>query len=248
MIYQSLTVQKSWYATNSRPRLCFTGDWITEIGFVPGALVQALPEPGGFVFNLCNENVNYSELFNSTNAMGGGLIRVYRADLKLHRSPTFVTTGKYILSGGLCYGDALVAKCEYGCIRIRKVMGDARLITVGRQKDERTGAHSPKVWLWGDWLDDIGFSLDTLVTIEAKPGYVTLDAHDKAASYSDVVKLARKKGMRLIMVAAKGDSLNASFSGPSVSRAGFAIGDMLTADYEYGLIKLQKLDPGRFGF
>jgi len=248
VIFQALRIQKNGYTGNSRPRLQFCGEWITEMGFVPGALVQALPEPGGFVFNLCNENVNYSGLYNSTKEMGGGLIRVYCADAKLHKSPTFVTTGRYILDGGLCFGDALVAKCEYGRIRVRKVNGDVCLIKVGRDKDERTGAFSPKIWVWGGWLPAMGFPLDTLVAVGSEPGCITLTAQDRGAPYSEAVRRARQDKARLIKVGAKNGVVNINFSGSPAVRAGFAIGDMVTADYGYGLIKLQKFDEGRFGF
>jgi hypothetical protein len=146
------------------------------------------------------------------------------------------------------FGDALIAKCEYGRIWVRKAGGDVRLVTTGRVKDVRTGVFSPKVWLWGDWLRDIGFPLDSLVAIASGPGCITLTAQGEAALYSDAVRFARQTGSRLIKVSAKAGKVNIHFSGVLVSRAGFAIGDMLAAEYEYGAIKLQRFDPERFGF
>jgi len=55
------------------------------MGFVPGALVQALPEPSGMVFNLCDENIcKYSELVSDTKEKGGKLMSVSRADDNHH--------------------------------------------------------------------------------------------------------------------------------------------------------------------
>jgi hypothetical protein len=249
MIFKIVTVTRSGRAGNSRPRLQFTGDWLTEMGFVNGALVQSLPEPDGLVLCLRNENINYSELVASTREQGGSLNRAYVSDVRIAGEPIFVTTGKHILKGGFKPGDQLIAKCEYGCIRLRKAGENTLLIITGRGKDFRTGSFSPKVWLWGDeWLSSIGFATDTLVTVAAEPGSLTLTAHDKAVIYSGLVKHARENKMRLIKVSLKEGKANINFSGSLVRTAGFAIGEMLVCEYEYGLIKLQGFEPERFGF
>jgi len=250
MNYQILSVHRTGRAVDSRPRIRLTGDWLPEMGFVNSSLVQALPEPGGIAFVLRNENIRcYSDLFISTKEKGGTLFRVYIADSLTSKGPTFVATGQYILKGGLEVGDGLIAKCEHGLIRVRKVSGDIRLIRVARDKDDRTGAYAPKVWLWdSDWLNGIGFTLGALVAIASEPGCITLLAQGKDASHIEAVRFARQNKMRLIQVGAKNGVMNVNFSGSLIDRAGFGIGDILAAEYGCGVIKLQKLDPGRFGF
>ena len=248
MNIQLLSVQRNGRAANSRPRIQFCGDWLTEMGFVNGALVQALPEPDGFVFHLCNENIHYSELFHATKEKGGTLIRVYIANTRTVKGPAFVTTGKHVCGGGLSMGDNLVAKCEYGCIRVRKVIGNVRLIHVARGKNDRTGVSMPRVFLLGNWLSDIGFTPYTLVTAASELGCITFTAHDKAVVYSEVVKFARQHKMRLIEVVTKNGIPLINVGGSIVDRADFGLDDIFAADYEYGVIKLQKFEPVRFGF
>lgn len=245
--FQIVSVQRNGRADNSRPRIQFTGNWLSEIGFVNGALVQSMPEPGGFVFNLCNENIsNYSDLFNETREKGGTLIRVYINND--NKQAGFVTTGRHISKSGLEVGDALVAKCEQGCIRVRKVSGNIRLIYVARAKNERTGVLMPKVFMIGDWLNDLGFTSDTLMTVASEPGCITFTAHDKAIIYSEVVKYARQNKMQLVQVSTKDGSPLISVQGSCASHADFSIGEIFVVEYEHGSIKLQKLDPQRFGF
>jgi len=253
-IYQALVVHRSGLAANSRPRIQIVGDWLTELGFANGVLVQTLPEREGIVFNLCDKNINYSELYNETTEKGGTLNRAYIAKTRTLKGLTFVTTGQVIYKGGLKFGDALLAKCEYGRIRARKVSGNVRLINIAKTQDDYTKKAMPMVFLLGDWLNDIGFSPDTLVTAKPEPNCITFTAHDKAIIYSELVRLARKEKMRLIQVSTRYCSAEApevpliSVTGSCVERAGFVLGDIFSAEYEYGVIKLQKLDPQRFGF
>jgi len=247
VVFQIVSVQRNGRADNSRPRIQFNGDWLPEMGFVNGALVQSLPEPNGFVFNLCNENIGtYSDLFCSTREKGGTLIRVYLNND--NKQAGFVTTGKHIFKSGLAMGDNLVAKCEHGCIRVRKVSGNVRLIYVARTKKPYTGEPIPKIFLLGDWLNDIGFTPDTLMTVASEPGCITFTAHDKAVVYNDIVKYARQNKMQLIQVSTKNGSPLISAQGSCASRAGFGLGDIFVAEYEHGIIKLQQLNPGKFGF
>jgi len=249
MIVQLLSVQRSGVAANSRPRIQLCGNWLPEMGFVDGALVQSLPEPEGFVFNLCNDNVNYSDLYHSTKARGGTLIRVSLCDERNQSGVALITAGKHITAGGLKFGDSLIAKCEYGCIRVRKVGGSVRLIHVARTKNDRTGAVMPHVFILGDWLSGIGFPPDTLVTVYSDYEGIIFTAHGEEIIYRNIVKYARQNKMRLIQVSTKNGIPLISVTGTIVDRAGFGLDDIFTADYgEYGIIKLQKLDLGRFGF
>jgi len=253
-IYQVIAITRSGRAVDSRPRIQITGDWLTELGFVKSALVQALPEPDGLVMNLCDKNVNYSELYNETREKGGALNRMYISNQRTRKGLTLVVTGQHIYKGGLKHGDALLAKCEYGRIRVRKVNGNVRLINISKAQDDYTKKALPMVYLFGEWLNDIGFPIDTLVTAKPEPDCITFTAHDKAIIYSELVRLARKEKMRLIQVSTRYCSAEVpeapliSVTGSCVERAGFVLGDIFAAEYEYGVIKLQKLEPKRFGF
>jgi len=218
------------------------------MGFVNSTLVQSLPEQNGLVFNLCDKNINYSELYNETKEKGGTLNRAYISNTRTIKGPTFVTTGQHIYKSGLEFGDALIAKYEYGRIRVRKVSGNVRLINVARTKKPYTGEPIPAVFLLGDWLNDIGFTPDTLMTAASEPGCITFTAHNKAVIYSDIVKYARQNKMKLIQVSTKDGAPLITLTGNCVGNAGFSLGDIFSANYEYGVIKLQKLDPRRFGF
>ena len=247
-ILQLISIQRNGRAESTRPRILFCGDWLTQMGFINGALVQALPEPKGFVFHLCNENVHYSELFTQTKEKGGTLIRVHSSNKRTGAKTTLVTTGYHIYRYGLCMGDSLVAKCEYGCIRLRKISDSMRLIHVAKDKKERTGEYEPKIWICGEWMHDIGFTPDTLVTVAMESNLITLTAQNEAIVYRDVVHFVRKHHMRLAQVATRDGVPLINVKGSCATRAGFALGDMFAVTYEYGRIKLQKPDLQALGF
>ena len=247
--YQICNIRYTGRTDNKLPRMRIVGDWLNEIGFTTGALIQTLPEPDGLVFNLCNENVDYSDLYRSTKAQGGTLIRVHTMNEPgRYKAPAFATTGKHLLKGGLEIDDTLLAKCEYGCIRMRKVVGNVHLVNVARTKHLRTKAPVPMAHLGGEWLTVAGFTPDTLFSITSEQGCITLTAYDKSVVYSDIVMLARKNKMRLKQVYEKDGNPLITITGLSVENAGFELGDIFAAEYEYGVVKLRKLDPQRFDF
>jgi len=249
MSYYSLSVQRSGWAADSRPRIQIIGDWLTEIGFVNGALVQTLPKQDELTFTLSDKNINYSELYNETRRQGGTLNRVFISNTRTLKGHTLVTAGKYIGKCGFQYGDTLVAQYQYGSIRVRRAGENTHLFQVGNIKKAYTGEPEPRIWLHGDWMNEIGFTPDTLVTAAAEHGCITFSAHSKEIIYSEIVKHARKHKMKLIQVATTtyGQPL-INMKGSCINRAGFACEDMIAAHYENGAIKLQKFDPQRFGF
>jgi len=256
--YQLLSVNCTGGAASPRPRIAFRGDWLPEMGFVSGALVQALPEPDGFVFNLCNENVNYSDLFNSTKKKGGGLIRVYTSEAKGHGGPTFVTSGKYIYSGGLKMRDAIIAKYDHGMIRVRKIdprkLGFKNLRLIMTTYITRKYANViPKVRLCGDWLNEIGFTIDSLATAASVLGGITLNLQAADPEYNALMKYARGHRMKIVQVYKEPHNRGEQqpcigITGSCVDTAGFKPGDTLAASYDYGVIKLQTLDFKKLGF
>ena len=255
-MYQLLSVNRTGGAVKPRPRISFFGEWLYDIGFIPNALVQVLPEPDGMVFNLCNEGINnYSDLFHSTRHKGGNLIRVYLGDARDHEGPTFVTSGKYIYSGGLADGDALIAKYDCGVIRVRKIdpkkLGyeNVKVIPTTSIKNKHTGSPVPKVRLYGDWLNEIGFLSNSLVlSLSEKDSILFQLRNEGIENYGGLVRYARQNGMKLIQVREEANLPVIGITGSCVSKACFDTGDMLVASYQHGVIKLQKLNPAVLGF
>ena len=235
-------------ATNY-PRLIFTADWLDEMGFVSGALVQYLPdlpEKHGLTFVLCNDNIHkYSELSHATKEKGGTLIQVYQ-----HRDTLqLCISGTALDSVGLKYGDALIARYEYGLIRIRKLPGSAVTLVTSH--------------VLGTWLTELGFTRDAVLTIAAEPGLITCtlqenDLESIKTRTTELVKYARQNKLNLIQVQktkykkriSRGESVYHFFDIPQscLEKAGFSPNEMLLAFYEPGLIKLQKPDFVALGF
>jgi len=221
------------------------------MGFVPGVLVQALPEPNGMVFNLCDENIcKYSELVSDTKEKGGNIMTVSRSDNNHHTGSTLQATGKYILSGGLAVGDPLLALYDYGIIRVRK-LPSAPIFSVAAFKSDHTIERAPKIRLFGQWMTDVGFVPDALATAKSEPGTITFTLQNEGIeSYRELVKYARERNLKLFQVNREHRKPGPYIwvMGQCLSKAGFGIGDVLMAVYEYGLIKLQKLDFAELGF
>jgi|GEM_PF-1529406 len=260
MNHQLTTVQCTGGAARPRPRISFFGDWLNDIGFVPGALVQVLPAPEGMDFTLCNDNISsYSELLQTTRALHGNLIRVYHAEGRLHQGPTFVTSGRYIYKGGLRDGDALIAECLSGSIRVRKIdpaklgFQNLRIITVSYITRQYTDEPIPKVRLVGDWLNEIGFEIGAVCTAASEPGIMTLNLQDADAEYNALMKYVRVHKLKIFQVSKEPHNRHGAqpcigITGSAVDKAGFQPGEMLAASYQKGVIKLQKLDFEKLGF
>ena len=255
-----LTVHKSGRAATPRPRISFFGDWLGDIGFVPNALVQAIPMQGGVDFTLCDENAStYSDLFFKARAMGGSLVRAYRSNTKGQKGTTFVASGHYIYIGGLAIGDSFIAKYDYGVIRVRKVNAgklgfeNAKAIVTTQIKDKYLDEPVPKVRICGDWLGDIGFTAGTLAIASSEQGVICLDAKNANTEYSALVKCARRRGLSIFQVYnathnRKNPCPCIDITGSFVDRAGFRAGDMLVASYRTGAIKVQRLELEKLGF
>jgi hypothetical protein len=249
MNIQLLTVNRIRAKAAPRPRISFKGDWLPGMGFLPGALVQALPVPDGIDFLLCDElhGTYYSELYALTKERGGKLIRVIlNTDSRMRSAqfPELVTTGQTVYSGGLSIGDTLVARYEYGVIRARKidVAPDTRLVPMGTVKENYTKQNIPKIRLSGHWLRDYGFEINSLLTAQAVPGSVTFTLENATpGDYVDLVRRARRQKTRLIQVRTESDRPRIGITGSSVDRAGFALDDILAVSHAPGILKLQRL-------
>jgi len=221
------------------------------MGFVAGALVQAIPEPQGMRFTLCDENISrYSELSHATAGQNGKLIQVIFSNNNKNYGPMITTSGQYLLSGGLSIGDRLIVQCRPGLIRMRKAPGTVG--AVGSCIDRYTGKAAPVIRLCGQWLAEAGFVRDALAVATPEPGCITLDLHDRGIEqYSLLVKHARENKLKLVQIRQYYKNKNSSFAaikGQSLAQAGFGVGDLFRLSSEYGLVRLQKLDLKSLGF
>ena len=249
-----LSVTNAGSVSGRRPGLSFFAGWLPEMGFIPGALVQVLPEADGMVFNLCDENIpRYSELDALTKERGGKLIQAAEANIKGRETPILAVSGQLLFDSGLSFRDPVITKYEYGLIRIRKLPDTMRVIYMTSIKDQYTGRQAPTVKLIGEWLPGFGFTPDALATVEAEPGCITFTLRDDGfEKYGELVRFARQNKMKLIQVLTSPTRGKRypyiRITGSGVDRAGFMPGDALLASCEHGLIKLQKLDFQKLGF
>ena len=117
MFTHTLSVLRAGRGRFLSPVIAFCPPCLPDLGFVPNALVQVLPEAGGIFFILCDENIRkYSELLRATEEKKGTLLTVdcYETGARIELK------GHYIRNARLDIGDHLIATYEYGLIRIRR--------------------------------------------------------------------------------------------------------------------------------
>jgi hypothetical protein len=225
-------------STNAeKPRIVFFAEWMRDMGFVPNALVQFLPEKDGALCILRNENIaSYSELFNETMEKGGTFIlpRLFR-----HRDyPCIHVSGGHVKRAGMKYGDNLIVRYEYGRIHIRKLPdGNIKIVTAR---------------IFGPWLEAFGFAPGESLTVGAEPGTLVCTLHENGVGRAaELVKYARANRLNLIQVRHMADNNYCPIFEVPPSRlevAGFRPDDALLATYSHGFIKLQKPDFIGLGF
>jgi len=215
-------------------RICLSGQWLPDMGFIPCALVRIIPEPGGVTFILCGDP--------SPQGQGGKLIRIPSTNGKKAKCPALVAKGKYLCATGLHYGDTLIARYSPGFIRIRKLPIKAKAILMTDNQ----------IRLSGGWLAESGFLPDIAAIVSSELGRIFIKIHGMVgtADYAGLVRFARQNKMKLIQFHHNSNSKapGVSISGLCVDKAGFSSGDVLLAYVEYGLIVIQKLDFSELGF
>ena len=232
------------------PQVKFHAPWLAEMGFTPSALVQALPEPGGMTFILCNENIQkYSALDKATKEKNGKLIQVSEVTHRLMTAPYLGIAGQIVFNTGLIIGDPLLARYEYGLIKVRKLPDNVLFIPGDRKrKDSRAAEPERKVWLVGKWLAEYGFAYDAWVTAAAVPGGITFRLYDgDKKDYGALVKYARKNKLKLYQVKKRDRTCYIVAAGHCVERAGFNAGDAFIATCGYGVIHVTKPDFAYLG-
>jgi hypothetical protein len=242
-----------------RPKVSFSGNWLSDMGFETDALVMATPQPGGLTFTLCDEQITrYSDLVRQTREKNGKLLQVIHVTYKGIRYPAVATYGAYLLSGGLSIGDTVIARYAPGIIRMKQLDQNAygenaQFATVGSIKEKRSACHMAKVRLTGPCLSAAGFEKDTLVLARPEQGKLTLTLQDEGIKrYSDLVKFARKHKLKLLQVAAvsnRGKPVpHIGLTGSVLSAAGLEMDDLFVITARPESLTLEKIAFTALGF
>ena len=197
------------------PRINLYGVWLYHAGFIPGALVQALPETNGIVFTLVDRDIAcYSDLFHETTQKKGRLIRVVQTP----SGPLLGISGKILRNANLHFPDSLLVECEEeGPVRVQKLPYRTRIVPLQLFKD--------KIRLSGLWLEQLGFEAGETILAEPGQDEVILRLQDGP----------KKSGMKMT-------SRNIDIKLDLFYQAGFVPGDEYLARFEYGMIKLRQYD------
>ena len=253
-----LSITNAATRSNPRPGIAFYTEELLDIGFVPGALISVLPEPGGgIVFSLCDENIrSYRELDAATQEKGGKLIQVTYTTCQDKRIPLLATYGHILTDGGFAIGDEVIIQSEYGIVRVGMSNKKVRLVKMSCITYKRTGYSLSKLRLTGQWLADFGFVPDALLTAAMLDGVAVFELQNEGIEkYSDLVRYARQNRIKLIQVktrCGRGKPPKIypyiEVLGSWLAQAGFETGEKLMAVCEQGKIKLQKPDSIDLGF
>ena len=100
----------------------------------------------------------------------------------------------------------------------------------------------------GSWLSDAGFIPGTIATVSTANGFIVITVwSDTAATYGDVVKLARTYRHQIIQTQKNRHVTVLDIHGYILGRAGFGKGDISGVRYDDGVITLFKPDLRRLG-
>ena len=219
----------------SNIRICLSGQWLPDMGFIPHALVRVIPEPGGVTLAVCMDS--------STQGHGGKVIRVPDTNGWKVKSPELVVAGKCLCETGLHYGEPLIARYSPGLIRIRRFPASAKAVTMTDNQ----------IRLAGSWLAESGFLPDTVALAFPKPGRIVIKRYNTAlaiiSDYADLVRFARQNKVTILQFCNdKRKFTCANIPSSCVDKAGFAPGDTLIAYYEHNQVVIQRLDLSELGF
>lgn len=221
-------------------KICISPPWLLEMGFIPGALVQAVPEPGGMAFHLCDENIRrYSELYNDTKRKNGALVT---AASSAESGIRIDVSGASVSHAGFAAGDSLLARYEYGLVKVRKLPVNTRFIPACFDKDTQ----KIKLKLIGKWFVDLGFKTSAVVIASATHNAVTFKRYEgDAGDYPALVKQARANRQKILRVSRRGYETYApciEVGYTFLEQAGLVEGDNFLAVCEQGYIQVSRLD------
>jgi hypothetical protein len=192
------------------------------MGFTPGALVKVLTGPGEMSFMLCDES-NVKE-------KKGTFVKVLKA-------PSLSISGPYIHDAGWDIGDSILAQYEYGLIRVRKLPPSTKVMpaAAARKKED--------LRLSGSWLASNGFVPDSVVTVASEPGSIVIKLYENGVeNYVGLVKYARQNKLKILQVRKGVRNRFIDVAGSCLNKAGFSPDELFLASYDYGVIKLQRLN------
>ena len=217
-----------------RHKINIRSPWLAEMGFIPGAAVCASPEQDGFTLTL--QNIVQNSAYGNGKLIHVGLEKVDKPALSLNFANNFATTG---LTGG----DFLAAGYQYGVITARKIPDVQNCYTVGSR------SHGPFLRLYGDWISDLGFLLDSIVTAAISRDLITLRLwDDPSATYDDIVKFARLNKLQVLQVRKNQLVTFIDLDAHILERAGLKSGDICGICHKHGGITLFKPDLKKLGF
>ena len=222
MNFHQLTVSYTVTSGSPRPRISFYCSWLSDMGFTPGALVKVLTKPGEMSFILCDES-NVKEK-NET-------------FVKVLKAPSLSISEPYIHDAGWDIDDSLLARYEYGLIQVRKLPPSTIIMpaAAARKKED--------LRLSGSWLASNGFVPDSVVTVASEPGSIVIRLYENGVEkYVELVKYARQKKLKILQVRKGLRNRFIDVAGSCLNKAGFSPDGQFLASYDYGLIKLQRLN------
>ena len=120
-----------------------------------------------------------------------------------------------------------------------------KVMVVGSAKDTRT--HKPRIRITGFWLDEIGFTCDSLATADYEPGQIIIKLQGSGIdTYSRVIKevLASKGGLLQVRLEwhNKKKTPHLEIKGLWLENFGFTIGSVIILQIEYGVINIRLVD------
>ena len=213
-----------------RHKIKICSPWLAELGFIPGTAVFASPEQDGFTLSLQSYSNGNGKFIHV------GLEKTDKPALSLNFANNFATTG---LTGG----DFLAAGYQYGLITARKIPDAQKCYIVGSR------SHCPFLRLYGDWLSDLGFLFDSIVTAAISRDLIILRLwDDPAATYDDIVKFARLNKLQVLQTRKNQLITFIDLDSHILDRAGLESGDICGICHKHGAITLFKPDLQKLGF
>ncbi len=231
------------HITGKKLKVALTGNWLLDIGFTIGSSIKVVPKTEGMDFVLVDDDSSVTKEEK--------LIHVIQISYKERGSfPAVMTSGNFINSCGLSFGDTCVVKYSYGKIQIRKV--DLAKFGFSDNEATRICSFNIAVLEYGEmqtrlsekWLSSYGFENEAVILATADGGSITFELKDKEIEpYEELVKMVRVKKLTLIQVRSGGKgNPYIAIHNRLLTKSGFTINDIFAVKSTYGNIKLCKLD------
>jgi hypothetical protein len=249
---------KAYYPrATAKPKRCpvvrLQGDWLNEIGFNWGKLATAEYGQGRIILRL-QDSGNYKELVKGAFKANSGLFQVRRTTNNKLEFPQIDIRGFRLEQSGFILGSVVIARYEYGLIRLLLVDLDrleesqeslsmeTRSSVVTHAKSSTANRRRPAIKLQGAWLARIGFTAGKLVAAEYGQGQIIMKLQDSDWKDSGKGILKASLGLFVVKTACKSELPRIDIKGFWLEQFGFTIGKAFTACYEYGFLRLSVID------